>query len=679
MQLTAFQVQNYRSINDSGKIDTTQRTALVGRNESGKTSLLLALESLNPPDRKLEALSYVKDFPRDRPASEFSEDLPVVRSWWKLTPEDRSKLTEILPRAKDVTEVTVVRLYKAHWQVGFTGLPAEAVDQDSVKASVGIVERAVGASLEGKEPTVVKPVTAAFEKLKTQLGASTALPVDWATKASAAIATFRQAAASAGHELPEVVNGQLTHVDDLSKGVVTERDARQAARNWVTVNMPIFIYQADYPELEGHQNITKYLERVTAGKKLSETDANFTRLMKVAGLDAAELNGLLASEHEKRQQLSNRAGAVVTKKVRELWKDRKLKVRFNLDAEHFDTLVSDPESVYDVEINLNERSRGFKWFFSFYVTFSADTAGGPAEQAVLLFDEPALYLHAVAQRDLLDHFKQDFKNTIIYTTHSPFMIPIEDLGAVRTVNIAPDEGTTVTNDPTGDAKTLFPLQTALGYELSQTLFIGDKNLVVEGVSDFWYVSAVSDYLVEQGGAGLPRGLVTTPAGGAQKVSYMVSLLTSHKLKVLVLLDSESQSRRTAKEDLVKTRLIREEGVIFVSDALGSPKAEADIEDLLDPAVYDHLVQEVYKTELTGKQLKLNAKIPRIVRRYEDAFDAIGLPFHKTRPARLFLQRIAAAPATVLPAASRERFEKLFKLVGERLKKVQQQATFQTAG
>src|SRR6266487_2376324 len=186
MKLTAFRVQNYRSINDSGKIDTTQRTALVGRNESGKTSLLLALESLNPPDRKPEALSYVKDFPRDRPRGEFSEDLPVVTTWWELAPEDRSKLTEILHRMKDVTEVTVTRLYKAQWQVGFTVLPALAVDQDSVKASIGIVERGVAASLEGKEVAVTKPVTGALEKLKTHLGAGGGAPADWATKATAA-------------------------------------------------------------------------------------------------------------------------------------------------------------------------------------------------------------------------------------------------------------------------------------------------------------------------------------------------------------------------------------------------------------------------------------------------------------------------------------------------------------
>jgi AAA15 family ATPase/GTPase len=80
MRLIEFRIRNYRSINDSGPIEIRQRTALVGRNESGKTNLLLALESLNPPSRALAALSYVKDFPRDRNADEYSEDLIVVET-----------------------------------------------------------------------------------------------------------------------------------------------------------------------------------------------------------------------------------------------------------------------------------------------------------------------------------------------------------------------------------------------------------------------------------------------------------------------------------------------------------------------------------------------------------------------------------------------------------------------
>jgi hypothetical protein len=50
--------------------------------------------------------------------------------------------------------------------------------------------------------------------------------------------------------------------------------------------------------------------------------------------------------------------------------------------------VSDPNATYDVEVNLDDRSRGFQWFFSFYITFFADTKGGDAENAILLLDEP---------------------------------------------------------------------------------------------------------------------------------------------------------------------------------------------------------------------------------------------------------------------------------------------------
>jgi hypothetical protein len=50
----------------------------------------------------------------------------------------------------------------------------------------------------------------------------------------------------------------------------------------------------------------------------------------------------------------------------------------------------------------------------------------------------------------------------------------------------------------GDSRTLFPIQAALGYNLSQTLFIGTANLVVEGVTDFWLLSSVNDYFTESG-------------------------------------------------------------------------------------------------------------------------------------------------------------------------------------
>jgi len=351
--------------------------------------------------------------------------------------------------------------------------------------------------------------------------------------------------------------------------------------------------------------------------------------------------------------------------LRRLWKDRQLKVRFSPDADHLDTFISDPNSVYDVEVNLDERSRGLKWFFSFYITFSADTKAGAAQNAILLLDEPGLYLHALSQGDLLRHFSADFENQIVYTTHSPFMVPTESLDAIRTVSISQDAGTTVSNDPAGDSRTLFPLQAALGYSLSQSLFVGSNNLVVEGVTDFWMLSSVSSYLQSLGKTGLPNDMTLTPAGGAQKIPYMVALLTSERLQVLVLFDEEKQSRAT-RDELVKAKLIRADNIVFVSegfDATGKP-AEADIEDLFEPAVYEALVAESYSKELAGKTLTLNSHIPRIVKRYEQAFQSIGLEFHKTRPARLLLSKMGNDAASIIPTSTVERFDRLFAMISK---------------
>lgn len=61
----------------------------------------------------------------------------------------------------------------------------------------------------------------------------------------------------------------------------------------------------------------------------------------------------------------------------------------------------------------------------------------------------------------------------------------------------------------------------------------------------------------------------TPAGGAQKVSYMVALLTSESLNVLVLLDTERDSKAT-KDELLKAKLIHDQNVVFVSEAFAHP-------------------------------------------------------------------------------------------------------------
>jgi predicted ATP-dependent endonuclease of OLD family len=52
MKLTSAQIKNFRSIDDSSEFTVGELTCFVGKNESGKTALLQALEKINPQDAK---------------------------------------------------------------------------------------------------------------------------------------------------------------------------------------------------------------------------------------------------------------------------------------------------------------------------------------------------------------------------------------------------------------------------------------------------------------------------------------------------------------------------------------------------------------------------------------------------------------------------------------------------
>src|SRR6266508_2378568 len=72
-----YRVRNFRNIDDSDWIKLERVTAFVGRNESGKTTLLKALHKFNPATP--EPYNPQREFPRDRYTRDFKNpaDWPV--------------------------------------------------------------------------------------------------------------------------------------------------------------------------------------------------------------------------------------------------------------------------------------------------------------------------------------------------------------------------------------------------------------------------------------------------------------------------------------------------------------------------------------------------------------------------------------------------------------------------
>ena len=271
-------------------------------------------------------------------------------------------------------------------------------------------------------------------------------------------------------------------------------------------------------------------------KNLTDEDKTVLLIMNMAGLNFEE-ECQRASQEDKEQRMldMNDASLTLTEEIAGRWSQKKYEVRFEADGNHFITFV---KGVNDrALIPLEERSKGFQWFFSFDMTFMYETQG-TFKNSILLLDEPGLHLHASAQRDLLKRLREYSKsNQLIYTTHLPFMIDMERLDTIRICEESVKKGTQVTNNIyTKDKDARFPLQAALGLSMSQSLFVGKYNLVVEGITDFWFISTIASLIRDSKKPSLDERIVITPAGGATKVAYVATMLSGQKLNVIVLLD-----------------------------------------------------------------------------------------------------------------------------------------------
>ena len=154
-----YWVQAARDGEYSGPIEIGDRTSLVGRNESGKTNLLRALEALNPPGGLTE-LTFAKDFPRDRLRSDFKPDLTLSETTWQLSDDEAAELGEVFPRADGVASVTVGRQYAPTRWVRFEGLPPlEVPVNDAARMLTGLQSSVSGSNFG---VTVVRMMRSTF-------------------------------------------------------------------------------------------------------------------------------------------------------------------------------------------------------------------------------------------------------------------------------------------------------------------------------------------------------------------------------------------------------------------------------------------------------------------------------------------------------------------------------------
>ena len=405
MHLKSVQVTNFRSVDDSGVFELAPVTCLVGKNEAGKSAILLALAALNPHDATPVLLDRERDYPRrlltQYDSAHGDEGAVAIDTTWELTDSEVQTITDQVGEGVLKSNlVSVARRYGEDVEVNSELDCRQAVELLYQRFALNAPERSTLGS-----PSTTSELIKSLDELESP------------TPKHEALQQYLQE------------HGPFT----------------VQAHRLIEAMLPRFMYVSSYDRMDGAIQLEQTNNLVRSGQ-LDLDDHRGARLfcefLEYAGVSIDEIIGVQTYEifNAKLQAASNN----ITDQILEYWTqnpDLDVLVRveqarpgdpppFNSGTIARARIVN---QLHRVDTPFSERSAGFVWFFSFLVKFAQ--IKDDDSPVVLLLDEPGLSLHGKAQADLLRFFEEKLAphHQIVYSTHSPFMVPASAFDRVRIV------------------------------------------------------------------------------------------------------------------------------------------------------------------------------------------------------------------------------------------------------
>ncbi|MGW3520591.1 AAA family ATPase [Streptomyces hydrogenans] len=654
MLVTSVEIETFRNItNKQTMVVDPEVTCLIGKNESGKTTVLKALHRLNPANNA-DDFHVTTDYPRrnlarDRRTKDLDTVAPVT-AVFELEDADFDAIEELVGvRPPAQAYATASRLYDGSLQADVH------CALDDVLADVfeeaGVDDEEDRKAITG-DHTTIEAVSAAAKARAKEVGSG---------KKTARVKAIEKVPAELDRYKKYVEEG----LDDEEHEQLIEL-------------LPKFFYFSTYEMLPGDCDLHALAERARA-KQWERGDETMMSLLRLAGEGPDDF---LDEDYASRKAELQAASLGLSAQVFEYWKQNEdLSVSFDTDLI---AMPPDPNGQPQphhrllkielrddrhggVETNFSTRSTGFQWFFSFLAAFSAyrDTD----ERVVVLLDEPGTSLHGEAQGDFLRYVYGELgpRQQVLYTTHSQHMIDPTRYETMRAIQdqatrTDPNLGVVITSvSLSADPKTILPVEAALGYSVAQHLFLGAGPLLaVEGSSDFVFLMRMSDYLVSQGRTGLDPRLAIIPVGGIGNMPAFIAVM-GRRLSVRALIDGAETTKVTAKVlSAAEAAEVDTSHITVIGQLDGLPET-ADIEDLF--STKDYLWLHNRATEVTVNEEDLinpdkplpilqRIGIAREKQRKPRDFDHVGPAHQLTRDKDAFFAQV--------DDDTLDRFEAVFK-------------------
>jgi predicted ATP-dependent endonuclease of OLD family len=681
MRLRKFRVRAFRCIHDSGEIKVGDLAAFVGRNESGKTTILQGLTTLNK-DQVISELDLC-----DEMTEELKNEINIAEGDFDLTPNETQMIKEKFPNIPEIKKVRIFRTNKKHKaQYDFGTIKISNEENKALNSWENFAENILNFIETIPNHIRIRLDTKFFE----------GPPPDNREIFNSEMREFSNNIHVLASEEPQIISEWekvSENTEDIFEKLLSGTTELTALENFIEDYLhPRFVYFSDYKKIYGNINLNEYVkeskgERVEGIEYVEEFDKAETvkNLFYLAELDIEGLEEYHDSPSKLIKYL-NAASNRLTTRLNPAWKGDPIHVdlRYN-PGNIMSVVISDVHRDGTVTNTglLNRRAEGFKWTFSFIVNFAAETQKAELKEAILLLDEPARNLHPTQQRGISDLLKNlAGSNQVLYATHSPFMIFDYTPGNLLVVELDKRKHLSKIYYDYWNASddTLTPILYGLSRGLVESIVdreIGTNSrpvIIVETMSDAMYLNTFDKFLEDPNISMNPLNVVA--AYSKNSVLPLAIFYRDHGYKTFILLDNSEDSKQISTQ-LTANDFSQVQTIFFESGG----KPIQSIEDYLVLEDYLFAVNQTYEIMLRREGFTNLSKEDVLARGKKGVLDNLNDiwvehkdeswgKFNNEEITRYICEKVALRETDFLSDKTKDQFRTLYRLISERIRQHQ---------
>lgn len=547
MKLKKFRIKNFKSITDSGDCYLTDTiTILAGKNESGKTSILEALEDFDTDKKIRESAKPIK-LPDAIP------EISITFIVEKNTIKEILTELDITQRVATDVELEIIKTFPDVYTFSKTSKENEifgAKEIEKTQKSINDKWSKVK-SLQTKYPQLGGTV---FDFEFSDLANEKTL---FTTFKNATAANIPQIDEKDREGFTKILVEIETEIKNLENLIAIGDNFFKTLKKWI----PNFVFFNSFEDV--FPNKIPFTEL--------ETNEWIQDLAVISDLDVTTIKTSPARDKQKHKKDVNIS---INKDYEKFWTQDVTNLSVDWDSQDLYFWIEEDGYLYEPSL----RSKGRQWHLAFYIKVSARATENVPN--IILIDEPGLFLHAKAQADILSKLGDSAKEVqLIFSTHSPYLLEADKLNQIRLIHRTKKAGTKIENKvhALADKETLTPILTAIGLELSAGITALDKvnNVVVEGPSDLFYLNAFKKILNK-------NNMNFIFGGGAGNMPFVGTILHGWGGKVVYLYDND-QGKKDGEKNLKENWLVTKNLIIAVLNTAGS------IEDIFSPPNFKEFI------------------------------------------------------------------------------------------